>query len=84
MYCARLPEDGGGVYRLIVATGQIEPADMINEALPRGYYDVHLRGEIRRQIDERLQQQGLLGIEPFIADAVKTVESWEEQKQEHP
>lgn len=84
VYCARLPEDGGAVYRLIVATGQVEPVDMVNEALPRGYYDVHLRSEIRRDLDARLAKQGLTGVESFISDAITTVESWEEQKQEKP
>lgn len=84
VYVARVPEDGGRVYRLIVANGQVEPLDLVNEALPRGYYDVHLRSDIRRAIDDRLKAEGIGGIESFVADAILTVEGWDQPRQEQP
>lgn len=83
VYCARLPEDGGQVFRLSVAEGGVEEMDMINEALPSRYYDMLTRAELRAALDRRLKDAQLPALEPFVAEAVETVARWtQEQHQE--
>jgi hypothetical protein len=86
-YCARLPQDGGRVYRILLADGTATEVDMINEALPAQYYRVRLRAEIRRELDGRLEKANLPTLETFIADATETVTHGprqEAQEQDEP
>jgi len=76
LYCARLPEDGGRVYRLRLAEGRVEELAMVNEVLPQEFYRVRLRADIRRELDDRLVQAGLLNLQAFIADAEQVVADW--------
>jgi hypothetical protein len=76
VYCARLPEDGGAVYRITVADNAVERVDMTNEALPEGFYALRTRAAIRADIDRRFQASGLPPLEEFIRDAIALVELW--------
>lgn len=77
VYCARLPEEGGQVFRYHVADGRIEPLDMVNEALPEGYYAVRTRAELREMIDARLAERSLPTLSAFLDDAREAVEKWQ-------
>ncbi|RMF74589.1 MAG: hypothetical protein D6744_14345, partial [Planctomycetota bacterium] len=74
LYVARLPEEGGRVFRVHVSDLHVEPLEMVNEALPADYYRLLTRAEIRRTLDERLHASGMLGLQEFIADAVAVVQ----------
>ena len=74
LYVARLPEDGGQVFRLHTADNRVEPLDMVNEALPPEYYRLLTRAEIRRTLDEKLHAAGMLGLQEFIDDAAAVVQ----------
>ncbi|HUU96041.1 MAG TPA: hypothetical protein VM487_09885, partial [Phycisphaerae bacterium] len=78
VYCARLPADGGQVYRLVLADNQVEAVDMVNQVLPPGYCDILSRAALRAQIDERLQGAGMPGLDELIEDAGQTVARWRE------
>lgn len=69
LYMARLPEDGGAVFRLTLETGVIEPTELINEVLSEGYYELISRDELRRQLDARLAARSLPPMAEIIADA---------------
>lgn len=76
---ARLPADGGRVYRLTIASGAIEPLDMVNEALPRQYDLLRSRDELRSALERRFAAAGLPTIEAFIEDARAVVERWQKE-----
>jgi hypothetical protein len=78
VYCARLPADGGQVYRLVLADDQVEALDMVNEVLPAGYCDILPRAALRAQIDERFRSAGMPGLDAFVRDAGQTVARWRE------
>lgn len=80
VYCARLPQDGGGVYRVRVADGAAEAVDMINEALPAGYYRVRSRAALRQEIDETFARSGIPPLEEFVSGAVDTVSKWNRER----
>jgi hypothetical protein len=84
VYCARLPEDGGRVYRLTLADESVEEVDMVNEALPECYYDVRLRSEIRAALDRRFAAAGLPDLQAFITDAIDTVARWSREQEHAP
>ncbi|MCC6359145.1 MAG: hypothetical protein IT450_10390, partial [Phycisphaerales bacterium] len=73
VYFARLPEDGGAVYRLVVEGGAVETVNLVNEALPDRYYDVQPRAAIRAMLDRRLQPLGVASVEALIEDAIQKV-----------
>lgn len=73
VYFARLPEDGGAVYRLVVENGTVEPVNLVNEALPDRYYDIQSRASIRAMLDRRLQPLGVASVEALIEDAIQKV-----------
>jgi hypothetical protein len=81
VYFARLPWEGGQVYRLVLSEDRVEPVDMINEALPEGYYTSQSRAAIRARIDELLEEIGIAGRAEFIRDAIQTVESWSKKSE---
>ena len=76
VYCARLPADGGQVYRLVLADNRAEAVDMVNQVLPAGYCDVLSRAALRAQIDERFRGVGMPGLDGFVEDAVQAVARW--------
>ncbi len=76
VYCARIPREGGRVYRLVVQTGRVEPVDMTNEALPPYYYAIQSRASLRQQVDATLQETGMPPLRELIDDAQKTVAEW--------
>lgn len=84
VYCARLPEDGGQVYRLRIADQTVEEMDMINQALPAQYYDLRLRSEIRAAIDRRFAQSQLPDLQTLITDAIGTVSNWTQPQENQP
>ncbi len=77
VYCARLPEDGGGVYRIALADGGVEQMDMVNEALPPYFYAMLSRAEIRRRLDARLEAEDLPPLEAFVREASEAVRAWQ-------
>ncbi|MBU0639446.1 MAG: hypothetical protein KKB50_11325 [Planctomycetes bacterium] len=80
VYCARLPEAGGQVYRLNVGEQRIEAMDMVNEMLPAGYYDTQSRAALRAALEQRLTGAGLPVLDALIADAAAAVARWEKQQ----
>ncbi len=84
VYCARLPEDGGHVYRVTLADESVEEMDMINETLPAHYYDVRLRAEIRAGLDRRFAEAKLPDLQSFITDAIETVSRWTMEQEKKP
>ena len=83
-YCARLPRDGGAVYRLTLANGVIEPVDMVNEALPEKFYALQSRAALRAEINQRFAEAGLPDLETFIRDTDDTVKRWNSEPQKQP
>ena len=79
IYCARLPQDGGKVFRVVVADNHVESLEMVNEALPRDYYAIRTRSEIREQIDTMFAQAGLPPLREFIADTERRVLEYAEE-----
>ena len=73
LYCARLPADGGRVFRVDVASDTIEALDLVNESLPREYFLMQTRAALRRQLDAAFARQGLPPLREFIADATRVV-----------
>ncbi|MCG3128190.1 MAG: hypothetical protein CHACPFDD_03066 [Phycisphaerae bacterium] len=73
MYVARLPRDGGQVYRVNLADNGVERVDLINEALPDRYYRLRTRGEIRAAVDADFLAGGLPKLVDLIADAQQIV-----------
>ena len=84
VYCARLPEVGGAVYRVRLEDDSVEKLDMINEALPAHYYDTRSRAELRAAINRRFQDEQLPELQAFIADAIETVSRWNQEQQQQP
>lgn len=80
VYCARLPEEGGQVFRYHVADGRVEALDMVNEALPEGYYAVRTRAELRELIDARLAARSLPTLGAFLDDAREAVDQWQKSE----
>ncbi|MFH1746561.1 MAG: hypothetical protein ABIG44_05885 [Planctomycetota bacterium] len=80
IYCARLPDDGGKVFRVATADGVVEALDMVNEALPRDYYAIQSRAALRQQIDEAFQQAGLPPLRKFIIDVERTVADYAQEE----
>ncbi|MFN0138049.1 MAG: hypothetical protein ACKVS9_18250 [Phycisphaerae bacterium] len=83
-YCARLPQDGGKVFRLTLPAMTVEALDIVNEALPPEYYLLQPRGVLRAQLDAWLRENKMLGLQEFIQDAIDTVAKWDEPKAENP
>ena len=81
IYCARLPQDGGKVFRVAVADNHVESLEMINEALTREYYAIRPRSEIRARIDTMFAQAGLPPLREFIADTERRVLEYAEETQ---
>lgn len=84
VYFARVPEDGGGVYRLATATGAIELLPLENLALPADYYRRMARAELRRLVDARMIAAGLPDLETFIQETEARLADWEQQPQGAP
>lgn len=81
VYCARLPEEGGQVFRLHVADSRVEAVDLVNESLPPGYYAVRSRAALRAYLDQRLQGAGLPPLQELLIDARQVVERWQQELQ---
>lgn len=75
LYCARLPEDGGQVYRVHLPDGDVEAVDMVNEALPGEYYRLMSRAGIRARLNERFERGGMLTLDELITDAAAVVDA---------
>jgi hypothetical protein len=82
VYCARLPEAGGQVYRVSAGDDRAELLDMVNEALPREYYLMQSRAELRRKVDDLLVQAGVPPLREFISDTEQLLAKYAEVK--HP
>jgi hypothetical protein len=78
VYCARLPEAGGQVYRLSVSDDHVEMLDMVNEAVPREYYLMQTRAELRRKADELLARAGMPGLREFVRDTEQLLAKYAE------
>ena len=76
VYFARLPRDGGQVYRVVLAENRVEPVDLINEALPPDYYRLRSRVDVRREVDEALQEIGIANRDALIDDSIAAVKLW--------
>lgn len=83
-YCARLPADGGKVYRLKLPAMTVEALELVNESLPDEYYLLKPRGLIRTELDEWFRENNMLGLQPFIQSVVETVAKWEDPKAGKP
>lgn len=79
VYCARLPEDGGQVFRVTVADNHVATPDMINEALSRDYYAIQSRAVLRARIDAAFMHAGLPPLRKFVADVEETVSRYAEE-----
>lgn len=73
VYVARLPRDGGQVYRVNLADNAIERVDLVNEALPERYYRLRMRSDIRAALDADFAAAGLPKLVDLIADARQIV-----------
>lgn len=73
MYCARLPEDGGRVYRLEVATGGIEELPMENHVLPANMYRLRTRDRLRADVETIVQGLSVPSLATFIRETRATV-----------
>lgn len=78
VYCARLPEDGGQVFRIHVANNAVEAVDLVNESLPPGWYAVQSRAAIRTALDDLLRAHGMPGLQEFVLDAREVVDQWQQ------
>lgn len=76
VYCARLPEDGGQVYRLNVADFDVETVDMLNVTLPTHFYNLRRRSDIRAELDRRMNDLNLPKLEEFVQDVDHVVDAW--------
>lgn len=73
VYCARLPEDGGNVYRVEVETGAVKALDMINHALPESMYRLRTRDRLRADVEAIVQGLGVPSLATFIRETRETV-----------
>ncbi|MGD8450989.1 MAG: hypothetical protein PVJ57_04155 [Phycisphaerae bacterium] len=78
VYCARLPVDGGQVYRVRVADNDVEALEMVNVALPREYYMMQSRALLRAEVDGLLNSRSLPALPELLADVERTVERYME------
>lgn len=83
-YCARLPGEGGAVYRLTRSDGTIERMDMINEALPEHFYTVQSRSALRGRLDQRFAEAGIPDLETFVRESILAVERWGQEQESQP
>lgn len=74
-YVARLPTDGGAVFRVALADDNVERLGIINEAFPDEYYPSRSRAEIRREIDQVLAKDGMPRLLDLIRDAARYTET---------
>ena len=78
VYCARLPEEGGQVYRLSVGDDRAELLGMVNEALPREYYRMQSRAELRRKVNDLLAQVGVPSLREFVQETEQLLAKYAE------
>lgn len=76
-YFAVLPEAGGRVFRYVVESGAVEAVDLINESLPRHYFDSRTRSEIRAEIDRHFRGKDIGTLEEFLRQAIEAVTNWD-------
>lgn len=76
-YVARLPEDGGEVYRLALPGGEIEPLPMVNLALPPEYFAAFTRAALREEVNRRFAALDLPDLDTFILETETLMEQWE-------
>lgn len=81
VYCAKPPEAGGHVFRVNVADNRAEVVNMINMALPEGYYESQSRAALRADLDRRLRPSGVPSLRQFVEDAAQTVAKWKKEQQ---
>lgn len=79
-YCARLPIDGGKVFRYDLQAGAITELDMVNEQLPVSYYQLRPRSEVRKTVDALLAESRLPDFESFIAEVVTVTTQFQDEK----
>lgn len=75
VYFARLPQEGGQVYRVRTSDGVIEAVDMVNESLPPAYYVMWSRAELRRELSRQLERNGIPELNEFLNDAIERVKA---------
>ncbi|MFO0838804.1 MAG: hypothetical protein U1D55_09775 [Phycisphaerae bacterium] len=81
LYFARLPGEGGQVYRMSIADRRVEPLNIVNDALPPDYYRTMSRSQLRAMLDARFVADGRPAIQPFITDVNEVVARWKTAKQ---
>jgi len=80
VYCARLPEEGGQVYRLSVGDDRAELLGMVNEALPREYYRMQSRAALRRKVNDLLARVGVPSLREFVSETEQLLAKYAEVK----
>lgn len=80
VYFARDLTEGGKVYRLDLRTNVIEAMDMQNISVAAEHYAMRTRSELRRMLDQRLDEARILPLELLIADTILTVDSWNKKQ----
>jgi hypothetical protein len=72
-YFARLPAEGGQVFRLRVEEDRVETVNMVNESLPPNFYRAMSRQGLRDEIDLKLRTDRGYGLEKFIETVINAV-----------
>lgn len=83
-YFARLPWEGGAIYRWSAESGEVQPRDAINVTLPSTYYAARSRVELRALLDERLAAAGLPALEGFLEAVAQELAAWEQETEALP
>ncbi|MGE3180253.1 MAG: hypothetical protein AB7N71_01375 [Phycisphaerae bacterium] len=78
VYTARLPEDGGRVYRVATTGDAVEALQMINVVQPASFFRLRSRAELRDSLDLLFQESGIPPLQEFIDDARRRVSEWEQ------
>ncbi len=81
LYVARLPDEGGQVFRLHLPERRAEALHLVNEVLPSNYYRSFSRAQIRAMLDQRFARDGRAGVQIFIEDVNQVVAKWKQKRQ---
>jgi hypothetical protein len=67
VYCARLPSEGGAVYRVHTADGRVELLDVVNATLPAEYLAMQPSALVRERIERALREGGWDSVAGLVA-----------------
>lgn len=73
IYFARTLDDGGQVFRIVMANEAVERVDLTNISLPADYYSMLTRAQLREMIDRNLLQAGAAPLNTIIESARREV-----------